>query len=594
MSAGPLRAAIGLSLRADRRATLLTFVSFGLRPTVPVLIFYLVKLLVDAAVAGQGRAVAVLVGAIALAAGVAVGTIPYAIELSVRMVESTAAAVDELLMKLVGGLPWVSHLEDPELLDRIEVLRQERVHLAEGGDSFSLVLGASIRAVFTAVVLALVHPLLLLLPVLAIPSVLAARRGQRRRTDAVQRTAGAARLARHFYGIGSTPDAGKELRLFGLGPHLRQRFAATAADADREVTATVWRSLALNGCCVLVFAAGYFGALVLTLHDYAGGGASLGDVVLTLSLVSSVSSQLSQGINLFGFLQQTTAACRRLLWLRDYAARAAAEAPGGAEPAPRLRDGIRLEGVGFRYPGSEKRVLDGVDLHLPAGSVIAVVGVNGAGKSTLIKLLSGLYPPEVGRITVDGVDLAELSASAWRLHTSACFQDFGRLEFTVRHSVGVGDLSSVDDETAVSAAIEQGAATEVVAGLPHGADTPLGRSFPDGTELSGGQWQRVALARSRMRAAPCLLVLDEPTAAIDPLAEETVLRAYVRAARETVARANGITLFASHRLAVARLADLIVVVDGGSIVQMGPHTELLDRPDGIYRELYRKQAGAYA
>jgi ATP-binding cassette subfamily B protein/ATP-binding cassette subfamily C protein len=293
-------------------------------------------------------------------------------------------------------------------------------------------------------------------------------------------------------------------------------------------------------------------------------------------------------------MHQTTAASRRLLWLRDYAQRAHAQAAGRLEPPDALREGLRLEQVRFRYPGSDSWVLDGVDLVIPAGSVVAVVGVNGAGKSTLIKLLSGLYAPQDGTITVDGADLGQLSAERWRLRTSACFQDFGRLEFTVRNSVGAGDIIRAGNDEAVLGAIREGAADPVVAGLRDGIETRLGRSFGDGTELSGGQWQRIALARSRMRRGPCLLVLDEPTAAIDPLAEDAVLSAYLDAARETSALANGITLFASHRLSMARLADLIIVVEDGAIVQRGSHRELMKVPYGVYRELYEKQGAAYA
>lgn len=594
MRSGPLRHAVGLSLRADRRSTLITFATFGLRPTVPVAMLYLLKILVDAAVSRDVGVITFTVVALAAVAGIAVGVIPYMIEMSVRMIENTAAAADELLMQLIGSLPRASHLEDPDVLDRIEVLRQERVFLSEGGDNFSLVLGASIRAAFTAVILAQTQPLLLLLPVLAVPSLLAARRGQRQRADAVERTAGTSRLGRHLYRIGSTPAAGGEFRLFGVGPHLRSRFVAAASAADREVTQTIWRGMSLSALAALVFAAGYFSALLLVLGDYTRGGASLGDVVLTVGLVSSVSSQLAQTVQFSRFLHQTTAAHRRLLWLRDYVERAKAEAPGQLMPADSLVSGIRLEQVGFRYPGSDKWALSDIDLFIPAGSVVAVVGLNGAGKSTLIKLLSGLYGPETGRITVDGIDLGKLSIAAWQLRTSACYQDFAKLEFTMRHSVGVGDLRHIDDDGVVRDAVREGAADQVAALLPHGIDTLLGHSFDEGAELSGGQWQRVALARARMRRTPCLLVLDEPTAAIDPLAEDAVLRAYVRAAQDTVARANGITLFASHRLATARLADLIIVIEDGSVAQVGMHDELMSQPRGVYRELYERQAAAYA
>lgn len=589
---GPLRASLALSLEADRRATLLTFLTFGLRPTVLILVFYLVKVVVDAAVAHDTATLTAAVTGIAFACALAVGSVTYSIEQSVRMIEGTAAVADRRLMALAGRLPGVSHLEDPEIRDQIEVLRQERVHLSEGGDALSLVLGATARALVTGVILAMIQPVLLLLPLLAVPPLLATRRAQRRRDEAVGRAAGTARLARHLFAVGSSPVAAKELRLSGAGPWLRACHATAAEEADRTVTRIVWSNLVATTAASALFAVGYCAALFLVLYRFGQGQVTLGDVVLTLALVTSVSTQLSQAVQFFGFLLRTLSASRRLLWLEEYARRAVRDGDGPA-PAPRLTDGVRLDDVGFRYPGSDTRVLEDVDLFLPAGSVVAVVGANGAGKSTLIKLLAGLHRPTSGRITVDGTDLAAVDPDAWHLRTSACFQDFSRLEFSVRHSVGAGSLPHTDDDARVTRAVDQGGATDIVVGLPDGLDTRLGRSFDDGVDLSGGEWQRIALARARMRPDVCLLALDEPTAAIDPLAEEALLSAYVAAARQTVAEAGGITLFASHRLSTARLADLIVVVDRGRIAQLGVHDQLMAQHDGIYRDLYERQSRAY-
>ncbi|GAA2489678.1 ABC transporter ATP-binding protein [Streptomyces longisporus] len=591
---GPLRAALALSLEADRRATLITFVSFGLRPTIPVVILYLVRVVVDAIVAHDQTTLWTAVGAAALATGLSMGSISYAIELNVRMIEATAAVVDRRLMRTIGGLPGVAHLDNPEVLDRVEMLRQERVHLSEGGDVFSLVIGAVVRALVTGLVLAMVQPLLLFLPLLALPSLLASRRGQRKRSDAIARSATTSRLAGHLYATGTSLPAGKEIRLFGLGPALRERYRTAAADADATVTRAVWGGLALNCAGGALFAVGYCGALFFVLHDFARGTTSLGDVVLVLGLVTSISTQLGQAVVFAGFLQQVLSASRRLLWLERYAADVARPAPTAPAPGPRLSTGIRFEGVHFQYPDTGTSVLRDIDLELPAGTVVAVVGANGAGKSTLIKLLTGLYEPTRGRITVDGVDLREAPLEAWYARTSGCFQDFSRLEFTVQHSVGVGSVAHADEAARVLEAVKRAAAADLVERLPNGLATELGASFDAGTELSGGQWQRIALARACMRRAPCLLVLDEPTAAIDPLAEDALLSAYVDAARRSAAAAGGITLFASHRLSTARNADLIVVVEGGRIVQLGRHGDLMTQQDSIYRDLYERQARAYA
>ena len=590
----PLAASILLSLQADRRSTLLTFLTFGLRPAIPIVIACLIKVIVDSAVSGTSTPLILAALGIAVAAGLSAGSVAYPIELNTRMIEATSAAVDEKIMTLAARLPGVTDLENPVVLDKLEVLRQERVHLSEGADAFALVLGGAVRAVVTAVVLAALDPVMLLTPLLAVPSLLASRRGQRRRTDANQAGAPSSRLARQLFSIASSPAAAAELRLCGVGTEVRARHEAIAEEADGGIVQAVAGNVLFSSLAAVLFAAGYLGALLLILRGFDRGAASLGDVVLTVGLVTMINVQVSQAVAFLGFLQQTIAAARELLWLESFVARASGGAGGDRTPPDRLAQGIRLCDVGFRYPGSETWALRDVSLEIPAGAVVAVVGANGAGKSTLIKLLAGLYQPSAGRISIDGVDLAEMVPGSWYERTSACFQDFCKLEFRAGQSVGLGQLACVDDEDAIHTAVRVGTAAEVVAALPEGLATRLGRSFDDGVDLSGGQWQRMALARARMRPAPCLLLLDEPTAAIDPLAEDAILNGYIAAASQAAATSNGVTLFASHRLSTARSADLIVVIDGGSVVEVGPHGELMADGRSRYRALYEQQARGYA
>jgi ATP-binding cassette subfamily B protein len=273
------------------------------------------------------------------------------------------------------------------------------------------------------------------------------------------------------------------------------------------------------------------------------------------------------------------------------------------EPAPvpqRLERGITLEAVSFVYPGTGKPVLEGVDLHLPAGSTAALVGENGAGKTTLVKLLCGMYVPSDGRVLVDGVDLRRLDVAEWRARTSAGFQDFARFMFLVRESVGVGDVRRVEDTGAVAAALERAHASDVVGQLPYGLETQLGRYFRAGVgqaaaaglALSDGQWQKLALGRAMMREAPLLLVLDEPTAALDAPSEHALFERYAGAALRTAAANGGITVLVSHRFSTVRMADLIVVMEKGRVVATGSHAELMQR-SGLYAELYELQARAY-
>jgi ATP-binding cassette subfamily B protein len=237
-----------------------------------------------------------------------------------------------------------------------------------------------------------------------------------------------------------------------------------------------------------------------------------------------------------------------------------------------------------------------VNLELPAGMVVAIVGENGAGKTTLVKLVAKLYEPAAGRILVDGADLARMRAEEWRTRLAGAFQDFFRFEFLARHTVGVGDVLRLDDEAAVVTAVGRAGADDVVVHLRSGLDTQLGSTWPRGVEVSFGQWQKLALARGFMRDHPLLLVLDEPTAALDAETEHALFERYAAAARgrgNSVSGAEGrITILVSHRFSTVRMADLIVVLDGARVAEVGTHEDLMAR-GGQYAELYGIQAAAY-
>jgi ATP-binding cassette subfamily B protein len=258
-----------------------------------------------------------------------------------------------------------------------------------------------------------------------------------------------------------------------------------------------------------------------------------------------------------------------------------------------LHRGIRLEHVSFAYPGTSRVVLDDVSLTLPAGAVVAIVGENGAGKTTLVKLLSKMYEPSSGAILLDDTPLARVQASEWRTRLAGAFQDFFRFEFRAGHTVGLGDVPRLDDEPAVVAAVNRAGAGDVVARLASGLDTQLGPTWPNGVELSFGQWQKLALARGFMRDEPLLLVLDEPTAALDAETEHALFEHYAAAAHGSGRSGKGrITILVSHRFSTVRMADLIVVLDGARLVEVGSHEELMAK-HGPYSELYSIQADSY-
>ncbi|MGH2540242.1 MAG: ABC transporter ATP-binding protein, partial [Actinomycetota bacterium] len=305
-----------------------------------------------------------------------------------------------------------------------------------------------------------------------------------------------------------------------------------------------------------------------------------------------IQEELGSAYGLIGEFVETMRTVDHYLWLRDYADRAMARRPPASPVPEKLREGIRFEGVSFRYPGTEVEVLRDVDLTIPAGNALAVVGVNGAGKTTLAKLLAGFYEPTQGRITVDGVDLRDLDLDSWRQRISACFQDFVQFQYLARESVGLGDLPRIEDEPSVRTALGHASAGDVVEHLPDGLGTLIGKEYGDGVELSIGQWQKLALGRAMMREEPLLLILDEPTASLDAYTEHAIFERYAQASERSGQEIGAITVLISHRFSTVRMADLVVVLEAGQVAQTGTHDELAGAP-GPYRELYEIQSRAY-
>jgi ATP-binding cassette subfamily B protein len=336
-----------------------------------------------------------------------------------------------------------------------------------------------------------------------------------------------------------------------------------------------------------IFGLAYVGAVVF-VSLYLRSPAS--SVLLVLAAGARLSGYIGATVGEIGFLRGFWMdGSRRLAWLEDYAASVAAS---GDLPVPEtLHQGVRFEHVSFAYPGTSRVVLEDVSLRLPAGAVVAIVGENGAGKTTLVKLLAKMYEPSSGEILVDDVPLARLSAEDWRARMAGAFQDFFRFEFRAGHTVGLGDVPRMDQESAVTEAIDRAGAADVLAKLPSGLDTQLGPTWPNGAELSFGQWQKLALARGFMRDQPLLLILDEPTAALDAETEHALFERYAAAARGT-GGSGRITILVSHRFSTVRMADLIVVLEGARLAEVGTHDELMAK-NGQYAELYGIQAAAY-
>ncbi len=505
-----------------------------------------------------------------------------------RFRDKVAVALESHVARLQATVATVEHHERPDYLDRLAMLRDQVFALDHLFMSLFATAGWIIRLVITLVLLGSIHPALILLGLFAIPTVITStwRPGVERRVE--ERAATKNRLARHLFIVGTTAPPGKEIRVSGNAQLLvEQRRAAWDAWYGPVATAR-WMSALWHCLAWLCFSGGYVGAVVFVADGLDGGTIA---IILVLTAGSRLSNYVGAAVGELGFLRGIWLdSSRRLTWLEDYANRLDENAD--LDSPLRLTDGIRFENITFSYPGANRVVLDDVNLFLPAGAVIAVVGENGAGKSTLVKLLARLYSPDSGRILADATDIAKVPNSDWRSRLAGAFQDFYRFEFNAKTTVGLGDEPRIGDTDAIRVAIDRAGANDVIGHLPDGLDTQLGPTWDGGVEVSFGQWQKFALARGFMRDDPLVLILDEPTAALDAETEHSLFERFAAASRASTETNGRITVLVSHRFSTVRMADLIVVLDGSRVAEVGSHEELMAN-GGQYAELYAIQAAAY-
>ena len=504
-----------------------------------------------------------------------------------RFRDRIAIALESHVAHLQASVPSIAHHERPEYLDRLAMLRDQVFALDHLFMSLFATLGWMFRVLVTVALLASIHPVLIVLAVMAMPTVYTStwRPGVERRVQ--ESVIANNRQARHLFTLGTTAPPGKEVRVTGIGPALIVDRRAAWNRWYEPVRATRLATALWHAAAWALFGGSYIAAVAFIAVGLDRG---VGSIILVVAAGTRVASYIGATAGELGFLRGFWLdSSRRLTWLEDYAA----GVDGGVStPAPeRLTEGIDFEHVSFSYPGTDRLVLEDVSLHLPAGTVIAIVGENGAGKTTLVKLLARMYAPTAGRIAIDGIDLATIASDTWRRRLAGAFQDFFRFEFQAQRSVGVGDLPMLDDRSAVEEAVDRAGADDVIERLAYGLDTQLGPTWDEGAEVSFGQWQKLALARGFMRDDPLLLILDEPTAALDAETEHALFSGFAEAA-QSASRNGRITLLVSHRFSTVRMADLIVVLDGSRVAQFGSH-EALMAEGGPYSELYNIQAAAF-
>jgi len=392
-----------------------------------------------------------------------------------------------------------------------------------------------------------------------------------------------ARMQSYLEAVLAREDHAKEVKLFGLGPRLLQRYRDIFARLYREDRALSIRRDGWGFALGLVATATLYGAYVWIALSTVRGAITLGQMTMYLLLFRQGQSAVSAILAAIGGMYEDNL---YLSTLYEYLEMPVASLEGAAVYGPDRADGVRFEHVNFTYPGAGEPALIDINLHLPPGSSLALVGENGSGKTTLIKLLTRLYRPDSGRVLLDGLSLAEWNDEALKARIGVIFQDFTRYQMLVGENVGAGDERYFEDEARWRQAATKGQAADFIDRLPGGYQTQLGKWFKDGQELSGGQWQKIALARAFMRTGADVLVLDEPTAAMDARAEAEIFEHFRSLARERI------TILISHRFSTVRMADQIAVLDRGRIIEQGSH-EALMALGGHYAHLFSLQARGY-
>ena len=585
---------IRLVFQTHRGYTAAILVLRVIRSFIPVAVLWIGKLIIDGVIAGMAAAhagrtpdwwhLATLVG----------------LELGIAVVGEGLARLSSLLESLLGDLFAnrlsvrlmehaatldLAQFEDAEIYDHLERARRQttgRIGL------FTLLLGTAqdliTLASLAGVLLVQLPWLLLLLTIAVLPAFLGEAHFASLGYSLLFSWTPERRLLDYLRYMGASDESAKEVKLFGLSKFLVGRYADLSDKFYQENKKLAVRRNIVSTLLVTVGTLGYYGAYAVIIYRTVLGVFSIG----TLTFLAGSFRQSRDLIQ--RVLLSLSQVWEQSLYLSDlftfFDVRPRVTSQPGARPVPvPIRQGFEFQDVGFRYPGSDRWAVRHLSFTFERGERIALVGENGAGKTTLVKLLARLYDPDEGRILLDGVDLRDYDLGSLRTNIGVIFQDFVRYDFVMKENIGVSQIERLEDEARIREAAQRSLADAVAGRLEHGYDQMLGRRFDGGVDLSGGEWQKVALGRAYMRDAQ-VLILDEPTASLDARAEYEV---FLRFAELTQGR---MAVLISHRFSTVRMAERILVLQGGELIDQGTHGELVAR-GGLYAELFGLQAAGY-
>ncbi len=478
------------------------------------------------------------------------------------------------------------YFENSEFYDKLQNARREADFraLAIVNNLFALVTGTLMLVSFALILLAVSPVVALILFGATLPAFIAQASYAGVYFRLLNNRAPEFRRMRYIEHLLTVDSSVKEVKLFGLGIPLLRRYQEMFWRFYRQDAALARRRSAISIFWGMFSTASFYGAYAWVVWRTIEGTLTLGDLTLYLTLFQQSQSTFRNIIGGVGQLYESGLFMDNLFTFLEIEPHMQAPPQPAVFPTP-IRDGVEFRNVTFCYPGRRVAAIQNLSLQIAPGEKLALVGHNGAGKTTLIKLLTRLYDPDEGQILIDGHDLREFDPVTLRAQISVIFQDFVHYQATARENIGYGDVLRLDEEARIISAAERSGADQVVARLPSSYDTTVGRWFADGYELSGGEWQKVALARALMRDAS-ILVLDEPTAALDPAHEYAIFQQFRDMTQGKIA------LLISHRFSTVRMADRIAVLHGHTLTELGSHRELMAH-DGTYARLFRMQAEGY-
>lgn len=509
-----------------------------------------------------------------------------------RLLQEKTEVLESGKLLRKAGTVDIAFFETPRFYDLLHQAVAHRWRVHDVGNRSLTILRQAVSLLAMVSLLAVLHPVaILVLLASALPSLAMQGRFARQRNAYLDEIVRGARIQEYLHELLTSRQSASEVRVFSLTDHLVGRFL----DFAHAQVAVFWnrerRILAADIWLDVLSLAGTGAIWVFAVVEAVGGRISVGDLTLVFTATLQCRGQLDGLVGAIGEIFEGALGAARYFRFIDLDPESVAGTlaprrnPVRRIPKP-LSDGLELRDVGFSYPESSKPVLDGLSLAIPHGSKFALVGENGAGKTTIVKLLARLYDPTVGRVELDGHDLRDYDVGELRQSVSAVFQEFVRYEFSVADNIAFGDVAAIGDRTRVESAARRTGAHGLIEALPAGYDTVLGRTFDEGVDLSGGEWQFLAITRALMSNAE-VLILDEPTAHLDALREQEL---YERFASLTHGRT---VVFVSHRFSTVRMADTIAVIENGRVAEIGSHDELMAQ-GGEYARMYRVQAARYS